>query len=205
MKSLNKTKKRAIIFIAILCYYALIYFIIAPIFGTRDDEIMRNLLMGKYTQEPDSHAIFIGYPLGWLISGLYKINAEIEWYGLIWSFLIAICTFLIIVDVLETKKNKKVKIICVLLLTFGVFTPVFIVQQFTVLSGILCGTAVYMLVVKKKLAAIVLMLLGYLVRYEVFYLSIPFILIILIGEAIPYVKEKNIKTVAKSVLPIVIS
>lgn len=62
-------------------------------FETNDDVAMISILNGCYTGTPDAHAIFIGYPLSWLISKCYSTGISICWYK--WVML-GICLFAIV-------------------------------------------------------------------------------------------------------------
>ena len=57
-------------------------------FNTNDDTGMIGILNGSYTGTPDGHAIFMQYPLAWLISMLYRTGIEICWYVVV---LMGIC------------------------------------------------------------------------------------------------------------------
>lgn len=206
LEIINNRVIQAIVLLCILIVYFLaIKTLFEPVFGTRDDEVMRRIVAGYYTNKPDGHAIFIGVPLSFLLSFLYKLNSSIQWYGIVWSSLVVICSFLVINNVLKLNKSYKKRIIYSLLLLMGIFTPVFIVQQFTVLSGILCGTAVYMVVARKRTIAIVMLAFGYLIRSDVFFASIPFVLLFLLYTVYTYLKEKEIKNALKQIIPYICS
>ena len=57
-------------------------------FDTNDDLGMISILNGSYTGTPDGHAIFIQYPLGWLIAALYRTGIQVSWYLVV---LLGIC------------------------------------------------------------------------------------------------------------------
>lgn len=43
-------------------------------FEVNDDSVLQLILDGSYTGNPDAHAIFIKYPLSWIISTLYRLD-----------------------------------------------------------------------------------------------------------------------------------
>lgn len=49
-------------------------------YSTNDDLGMISILNGSFTGTPDGHAIFLKYPLGWLIALLYRTGIEVSWY-----------------------------------------------------------------------------------------------------------------------------
>ncbi len=63
----------------ILCALALYGFD----YSINDDVTMISILNGSYSGTPDAHAIFIGYPLTWLISSLYALCPAVSWYRVV--------------------------------------------------------------------------------------------------------------------------
>lgn len=61
-------------------------------YEANDDLAMISILNGSYSGTPDGHAVFLGYPLSWLISLLYRTGIQISWYQLTMTL---ICLFAI--------------------------------------------------------------------------------------------------------------
>lgn len=61
-------------------------------YEANDDLAMISILNGSYTGTPDGHAIFLGYPLSWLIALLYRTGIQISWYQLTMTL---VCLFAI--------------------------------------------------------------------------------------------------------------
>lgn len=49
-------------------------------YAINDDTAMVSILNGSYSGTPDGHAIFVKYPLAWVIKTLYCITNSVAWY-----------------------------------------------------------------------------------------------------------------------------
>lgn len=67
-----------------------VFHITGFIYAIADDVIMRDIASGAFSGKPDGHLIFVRYVLGFLLSRLYLLNGNIDWYG----FFMAGCLFL---------------------------------------------------------------------------------------------------------------
>lgn len=190
---LNDNEKKIILFLGIVLIFFICRKIVNPIFQTCDDAIIRDIIAGNYSGIPDGHAVFVGYPLAWFMSCLYKIIPGVEWYGNIWSMGLVVSAFAIIEDILFHSKNtsKRMKVAISIFILLGLYMPVFIVQQFTILAGVLAGTAVYFVFAgNKKKYIFVFMLFSFFVRSDMCFVAIPFILL---GEIyFLYLKRENL-------------
>ncbi|MCD8326224.1 MAG: hypothetical protein LUC90_05930 [Lachnospiraceae bacterium] len=65
-------------------------------FTINDDVMIRDILSGAYTGTPNAHCIQMLYPLGLLISSLYRLIPALPWYGLFMGFCHCLCAFLIL-------------------------------------------------------------------------------------------------------------
>ena len=50
---------------------------VAFTYEVNDDAAIVQILDGSYTGTPDGHAIFIKYPLSWIIAKLYELNPKL--------------------------------------------------------------------------------------------------------------------------------
>ncbi|MBR3996548.1 MAG: hypothetical protein IKI97_14885, partial [Clostridia bacterium] len=53
-----------------------------PVWYTNDDFRMMTIVSGAYTGTPSADIVFMRYPIGLVLSGLYSITTLIPWYGL---------------------------------------------------------------------------------------------------------------------------
>lgn len=63
-------------------------------YAANDDLGMMSILNGSYSGTPDGHAIYLKYPLAWVISMLYRTGIQISWYQVTMSlaFLLAVAS-----------------------------------------------------------------------------------------------------------------
>lgn len=63
-------------------------------YEANDDLGMAAILNGSYTGTPDGHAIYLKYPLSWLIAQLYRTGIPISWYQVVMTgaYLLAIAS-----------------------------------------------------------------------------------------------------------------
>ena len=66
----------AILLLAALVLYGFDYTV-------NDDVAMVTILNGSYTGTPDAHAIFLKYPLSWVIAALYTLLPAVSWYRVV--------------------------------------------------------------------------------------------------------------------------
>lgn len=197
--------KKVILFFFIVLFFYIVKNIVSPVFQTCDDAIIRDIIAGNYSGTPDGHAVFVGYPLAWLMSCLYKMLPDIEWYGNIWSAGLVVSVFVIIKDILFEIKHlgRFVKIAISIFILMGIYMPIFIVQQFTILSGVLAGTSIYFVLSgNKKKYVFCFMLFSFLVRADMFFVAVPFILL---GELYFLYQKRfnyNIKDMIRQMLAI---
>ena len=78
--------KKSIILLSCIGFNVLVFLILIllgqPIFATNDDYRMRLIISGRYSGNPNNQAIFLNIVLSTALSLLYRINENIEWYGL---------------------------------------------------------------------------------------------------------------------------
>lgn len=52
-------------------------------YAINDDTAMVSILNGSYSGTPDGHAMFVKYPLTWIIKTLYTLTTAIPWYPVV--------------------------------------------------------------------------------------------------------------------------
>ncbi|MCD7807540.1 MAG: hypothetical protein LUH19_09430, partial [Lachnospiraceae bacterium] len=163
-------------------------------FTINDDVMIRDILSGAYTGTPDAHCIQMLYPLGLLISSLYRLIPAFPWYGLFMGFCHCLCAYLILRRLLAWADqgrdgNGKVKILLTLLGILG-FAAILLGKvlyiQYTVTCTLLAGTAVFLFVTtpdecspgefnRKNIVSMILFILAYCMRTEMVLLLCPLV------------------------------
>jgi len=151
-----------------------------------DDYVMRNIVSGVYTGSPDAHAIFLMYPLSFLLKTLYVITNQVPWYGLLMVGMHYLCVYLLARRSGAMFKGvvKRCVVVTAVLAIIVLLDYKYIVSnEFTVLSGIIAATAIFLVATEKEQkisnSIIVIFLLTFSMWYrlEMFEMACPFILL----------------------------
>lgn len=158
-------------------------------YDLNDDVMMKDILAGCYTGVPESHNIQMLYLVSAFISALYRIAGGLPWYGI---FLLACqfgCIFIIAyrsLCCLKRISSKTLVALLIVLLSISGFLQHLVFVQYTYTATLLAATgAFWFLTVEKELMvkqfivknipAILLVVIGYLIRSEMVLLVLPFI------------------------------
>lgn len=175
-----------------------------------DDIVMRNIVSGYYTGTPDSHAIFVMYPISFLLKLLYSVTVNIPWYGLLMVLLNTMCLYLVtrrvasFFDGIVKRLIASVSTICLFVL---VYFEHLVVLDFTAEAGLLASTAVFLIATRKEhrisesIVIVLLMTFSMWYRQGAFYMSLPFALLGYLLSSYKYINFKAIKDTLKKLLP----
>lgn len=183
MKKYQKWLVTAIFVFLALCITA----VTCPmVFYMNDDVTMRNILSGAYSGVPDGHAVYMKYPLTGVISLLYRLAGGIPWYSLflVGCFLLA-ATMVLGHLICEIKTNRiiKIGIIAVTaLMCVALFLPNMIYLHYTIVAAMLGGCGLMLTMLGDRYKAILLFVICYCVRSQVFFLLIPFLAVSLLWQ-----------------------
>ena len=158
-------------------------------YDLNDDVLMKDILAGVYTGEPEGHNIQMLWLVSAFISLLYRIAGDLPWYGL---FLCA-CHYtslgLVIHRSLLFCEKLSSKVLLLLtegLVITGLFLPHLVSAQYTVTCTMLVGAATFLFLttdsklpakefIKKNLLSVLLVFLAYLIRSEMCLLVLPLV------------------------------
>lgn len=142
-------------------------------FDLNDDVVMKDILSGVYTGEPESRNIQMMYPMSFVISLAYRIFPQAPVYGIFLCICQFGCLFLLVNRSLcyldrdrnyytasnrnSTRKGKstvfKVVLAAIEGLTLMVlYLPHFVIIQYTITSAFLAGTAAFLFITSGKAA-----------------------------------------------------
>ena len=155
-------------------------------YALNDDVLIKDIISGRYMGRPASRNNQMLYPLSLAFSLIYKILPGVPWYALFeWGCHFG-CLLLIVWRSLRFCRNSYTKwLLCVVegLLIIGFFMEHLVFSQYTITSGLLAGTALFLFVTEKgtenlltrSIPSIVLIVLAFLLRSEMLLLMLPFI------------------------------
>lgn len=201
----NKVVRYILILLMLFFYSLFIVLRFNPVFPRIDDIKMRWIISGAYTGEGSSYALFIKYPLAYIIMLLYKWIPNIPWYGGIFIVIHVFCLFVIISRVLRMFSISKITHVlfssAMIILIFSFFNIENIVLlEYTSLAALTGSTAIFTLIVEEKTSildyflSLFLLLLCYNLRLSVFRMVIAFVLVVLCTKIIlkrPFSKLLN--------------
>lgn len=147
-----------------------------------DDKYLMQFASGQYTGEPSDYMIHIRFPISYLFSGLYKVIPGIDWYGTIMIGMQLLCVTLVMYQLLkkiDSQKGKAVVVFTVYGLLFSMWVTEIVSITYTTSAAFLGLTAIVWYAIsdhkiKDYLLCILLMVITYNIRYETFYMVVPF-------------------------------
>lgn len=161
-----------------------------PCTYTNDDYRMMTIVSGAYTGTPCADMVFMRYPVGLLLSGLYCITTQISWYGVFTMLCMFVpsCIFCYyIVKKAYLKGYTLCGIMLYTLLFLFVIRKYICLPQFTLTSAFMAvGAAVLLYEMpaernkKHILLAVICAGVSFSVRSKVFYMLSPILLLIMI-------------------------
>lgn len=194
LQKLSKHKRNIVGFVLVIAGMLAIGCFCPLVFGFNDDTMMRSILSGDYLGSPDGHAVYMRYPLTGILSVLYRLTDAVPWFSLFYEACMAVCVFVVLAQAGKSVRGKVHQLLTVLfaaeillLLLFGHF----VVMHYTIVAALLGGTAVFLLVSKGNAEAmtkgsmavsLILLYLCYMVRSQVFFMALPFLLVALLWQ-----------------------
>lgn len=165
----------------VLCVIALATVICPPLYSMNDDVMMKSILSGAYTGTPDGHAVYMKYPLTGIISLLYRMTGAISWFDLVmvgcfWLSLSAvICRGLQLSRKAYKGSRLLVLVAAVVCLSAALFLPHLLTQHYTLVAAMVGSSALFLVVTGGGSVWVVLLILCYCIRSQVFYMLLPFL------------------------------
>lgn len=187
MKTINKNTwlsagLTASLFLLTILLYDITYWI-------NDDVMLESILSGSYTGTPEFMTYYFSVPLAFIISCLYRLIPAFSWFGLVFIITYLLCFYLITkrcLIITNNYKNKKIISTLILLtgvaiLYFTVFIPNIVLLHYTLLAAITGATGLFLLItidsdskLKQLICPVILIILSYLIRENVFFMLMPF-------------------------------
>ena len=120
----------------------------AYFFDLNDDVLMKDILSGVYTGTPEGRNIQMLFPISFLISLLYHVTRQVDWYGI---FLLTCqfgCFALVLyrsLSLADTRRRKWLAGAAVTALCLTFLLPHLVFLQYSITTGMLCATAAWWL------------------------------------------------------------
>ena len=182
-------------------------------FDLNDDVLMKDILAGVYTGDPEGHNIQMLWLISALISVFYRVVRVLPWYGMFLCF----CHFLsiglivhrslLLTEQLEAfgKKIRLLKgflFLTELFFALSFLMPHLVCAQYTVTCSMLAAAAAFLFLttditlpagafIRRNIGTVLLVFLAYLIRSEMLLLLLP---LICAAGVIKWSMEKKIFT-----------
>ena len=117
------------------------------IYQTNDDLFLKTIASGEVTGTPDAHLYFIGYPIGLLISSLYKIAPALPWYGIFLCFSFGLTLVIVLFELMKAEAKWISRVLTIVLFAVTVYGMLFLhiaELQFTMVTGTVGAGAVFL-------------------------------------------------------------
>lgn len=170
---------------------------VAFTYEVNDDAAVVQILDGSYTGIPDGHAIFIKYPLSWIIAKLYKLNPRwsfqiladkgTNWYVTVIIVLEVFALAAVLFRILNYFRCNRILICFLYNIAFiYIWMPCFFHLTFSTVAAFLgCACLLFVGFAKKEelwrpwnlFYVGILGISAYCMRKQCFYMIIPFLLI----------------------------
>lgn len=153
-----------------------------PHWMTNDDPGMMMIASGQYSGIPDPHIIFSNIIIGKLLSYLFTLNSQINWYSILHYAILYISLVTIsFYSLLKSKNNSLFIFIILVILSILTYTNL----QFTITSTISITAALIIFSndEEKSIQSILVIfftLIAILIRWQLIFLFIPFVCFIFI-------------------------
>ena len=178
--------KRKIFLLSLICNALLFLAAIVhnpPSWYTNDDFRMMTIVSGAYSGTPSPDIVFMRYPIGLLLSGLYRITTSVPWYGLFTMLCMFFpsCVFCYYIVKKAYEKNRVFAGIFLYFLLFMLFIQKYVcLPQFTLTSAFL-GVGAFALLhempdkscTKHIVLVCIFAVFSFSIRSKAFYLIVP--------------------------------
>lgn len=195
----NKEKKSAAYLLAaagVLLLMLAVGLLFDYYYCMNDDTTMRDILSGSYTGVPEGRNIQMLYPIGALLSLLYRLfprlpfGGDIPWYGIFLCGCQYGALFLIAVRTAEFMKRRRMKALMIFLTLFfagNVLLYELVYVQYTMTCGMLMAAAVFWFYttdetksvkgfLTENIVSVLCVTLAFQIRTEMTVLLLPFLL-----------------------------
>ncbi len=171
------------VFWAVVCPLGYVLILVAAVpfvYGIVDDRTMMEVISGQYLGTPDAHGFFTGYWYPLLISGLYRVVRNVDWYALGYIFL-QLCCIGLMAWRLAGLQGKKCPAWPVLLIIFWLILDVRPMTQisFTTTAAVVAATVIFWYMTAEKIQSrdiallTILCFLSMELRFSVFCIILP--------------------------------
>lgn len=180
--------------------FAVIYKCMPIIFSTNDDRMIMEIVSGKFSGKPESYGIQMTFGLTWLMSRLYAIAGNLQWYVIILmsAQIFSFGTILYRLQSFQKNTVRKIEVIALAILVYLVlWSDVFTAMTYTSTAGFVGLAALFWYGSSKTnwknlLMTAFLANLSFSIRPNIFYMLLPLAGIIYLWKIIWKEKKRKL-------------
>ncbi len=178
------------------------------VYSTNDDVMIKSIISGNLTGNPEKHVINIMYIAGVIGTFLYNIFPQVYWYDLFMVGLHYLCWYLFIVRMGQQCNGKKAKMIVMILATLLLLIvdlKYLVLHQYTILTTQLVSISIFWMLTSKvcrgpeywieRVVILSTFVSAMWLRKEAFLLALPVFFIVVLYEIWMHKESKIIKPV----------
>lgn len=150
-----------------------------------DDCMLESIISGRFSGSPSAMTFYMSTVLAGFLTLFYRIIPGFSWLGTFFVLTILVCIFTLIYRAISLAKSKQTML---LVSISGIFAFIFshlVMPHYTIVAALSCMTGIFWLATSDKpegikdatiklIPSAVFMLLGYLIRSNVFYMAMVF-------------------------------
>ena len=196
---MTKNKKNVITItysIIVVIFLGLLIFRQYPCIAYYNDEMtMKSIASGLFTGKPDGHLVYMLYPLGLILKGLYTINAKIPWFDGMLLVLQFFCW-----GVLIERIGKLFEKLPAALIAQSITSVIVVIidvthiihPEYTILSAWLVAVGIFCFVSDGNyILSAILILLSLWMRKQVFFMALPILALAVLLRLITKKKKEE--------------
>lgn len=200
-------KRQTILCVVFVCIILVVVALVCPmVYSFNDDVLMRSIISGAYTGEPDGHAVYMRYPLTGFLSLLYRISDQIPWLSLFFCACFGACMCVALGMTWESLQGRVRKVLgalTALVVLIIVLFGNYVVMHYTIVAAVLSGTALFLFTAgvkggtlsrKRMVWSLCFLFLSYMVRNQVFFMSLPFFMVAVLWNIAGNGEKISLKT-----------
>ena len=174
-------------------------------YDLNDDVLIKDILSGSYTGTPSGYNNQMMYPISVLIAGLYRLIPSVPWYGIMLMGGLAASVTIIVYRLLCYTLNIWIKLamsVFVIVFILGVYLDEITNMTYTVVSAMLATAAcVWVLTdnnlrLRDNIVPIVLCIISFNIRSEMFLLMCPYMAAVAIIKFIFDLSKKSLRNLS---------
>jgi hypothetical protein len=182
------------------------------VFVSNDDIFLRAIISGSLTGEPEAHAIYILYPLAWILALLYRMIPGVDWYGIFIVGSHLACWAIVLlrsISIADTKWKQIRNFLIAYFLLIFLDLQWLIFEQYTALASVIACTALVCIITvnnknefKAYALPIVLLTISFMLRNGAALMCIVFVAIYMLFNILMYYFDRSDNNALRELLKV---